>query len=379
VSEYVPEKTSDDSAIAGGTTHTVRFRPDRPGPVGVSVTPQGEPTRSETGDLARIELRLPGASQPQASYTAPLGAPIPLVLSYTATEADLVPAGDWSCSIFNASDATLTFDTTITCIGLVPLIHATATFDIGLLNILLAEAVVAAQLGVHVETSADPDDASSYIAWSANVGTTLPGQLKNTTSYSFHIPDVRVDTHYSLATVTWVVFRIVEFDTGLGAPPSVLVIDEDGAPAMYLTMIVEPAACRIVAIDSDVGLDDLDVTVTLDSAVLTATVNFYGADVKASCQVTARAMVAGVPVDISADVSSAVQTALYGVVGRPNGPQVRPRVDTFFKNLLRLRPTDATVDGYSLDATGSTLTVSYSYPEPLGGSGPPVNPVRGSI
>jgi hypothetical protein len=369
LTDYVTQTVTDESVIDGGGRHAVHFQPAQPGPIGVQVTPKDPPTRSETGKLALLELYRPGRSQPLASYLAPLGAPLPLPLAYTATAADLASAGNWSCLVQNATETPTTFDTAISYQSLVPLEHTTATFDVELLNIMLAEAVVAAGLSAHIQSSSDPSDKASYIAWSANVGSTLPGSLANTTSYSFHLPDYHWQSQYSLATVTWAVIRIANLNIDPASPPVVFVDSANGVPAAHLSVSVTMSSDAITIIDSDVDLDEVGISLSLSSFDVNADADFYGDSVSAQAHIAGTATIAGVSIDLSEDVT--VQTALNGILGGASKSQVRGYIDGFFINLMRLGST-ATVDSYVIDPQGQTLTVSYSFPAPLRG----VHPVR---
>jgi hypothetical protein len=120
-----------------------------------------------------------------------------------------------------------------------------------------------------------------------------------------------------------------------------------------------PDSARIVAIDSDVDLDSLDIEVDVASLKVFVTLDFSGV-LSATSSGSAELHVVGNEVyDLSSDLSVAVPQNLNGTLGGLQPATVGHSLDTFFIGLMRLGRT-ARIDRYLTD--GTTLTVAYSVP-----------------
>jgi hypothetical protein len=370
VTDFVILTTSDVTTISGGGLHTVQFRPVQAGNIFVRSTPAGPPNHSETGFLGRVDLYRPGKPDPLASYEARIGE-IVLGLTYSATDADLVPAGNWTCRVHNATEADLSFDTEISYPSTIPLEHKTATFDVTLLNLLLAEAVAASGLAFHIQSSASKDDPESNVSWSINVANTLSGSMKGQTAHWFQVDDYRAEGDAVIGTATWVVLRITGFDSDPDAPVLASVTNENGTPALQITMALNANTAKLIPIDSDIDLDELGWEIDIHTPTIDAGVDFYGNGLHATVDLSATVTVAGVGVlDVSNYINGKVQDKINGWLSQITQAALRGYMDGFFVNLMRLG-SQATVEGYAIDAANETLTVSYSVP----GSVHPVHPV----
>jgi hypothetical protein len=358
--DFVPVTHSDQAVVGGGDMHTVRFRPDQPGTVSVRSTASHAPTHSETGQLGRLDLLRPGSATPVASNKAAIGQNL-LALTHAVTAAELAPAGDWTCRVFNATEANITFDTEITYPSTVQLEHKTATFDVELLDLILAEAVAAGGLGWHIESSGSPDDQRSFVSWSQNVGDSLPDPYKGMSSYWFQVPDYRAESDFAVVSATWVVIRITGFDSDPDAPVTAALSSENGVPALQVSVTFKPDTAKAVAIDSDVDLDKLDIELTVQSLTVDAGIDFYGNGLTVTPNLALTVTVAGIDIGLSSYVNDKVASAVNDhLAGLPTAT-LRQYIDDFFVNLMRLG-TDATIQSYQSD--GTTLTVNYTIPAP---------------
>ncbi len=165
----------DLATIAAGGQRLTTFRPGQPGPIAIRCTPTPVPTntQSQTGLLGKLTLLKPG-NVTAATANAPIGSNV-LTLSYTATEADLAVAGDWTCRIDSGISVAASFDTEITYVSAFPL--QTASFDLTLLNAILGEAVATAAVCVHLESSGDQSK-QSVISWSVPVADLIGGSVE---------------------------------------------------------------------------------------------------------------------------------------------------------------------------------------------------------
>src|SRR5882724_11272648 len=102
----------DQGQMAGGDTRTIHFRPAQPGQITIATNIDKTITHSESGKLGSVLLRRPGNST-LLTRSFPIGGHS-LGLSYVATTADLAVAGDWICSVLNATETSATFQTRIT-------------------------------------------------------------------------------------------------------------------------------------------------------------------------------------------------------------------------------------------------------------------------
>ena len=100
---------ADSGLLAGGDSRSFPFRPSQPGPITIVTSIDKSISHSETGKLGSINLYRP--SNPTAVFaTAPVTA-TSIALNYTATAADLIVPGNWTCSIANGTETSATFTT----------------------------------------------------------------------------------------------------------------------------------------------------------------------------------------------------------------------------------------------------------------------------
>jgi phospholipase C len=115
----------DSGQIAGGDSRTISFRPAQPGRVSVGSVASSPPKRSDSGLLGSITLHRPGSTAPVATASAEIGGDT-ISLSHQATAAELANPGNWTCEVFNGTDAALTFATGI---SYVQQVHNTSNFE----------------------------------------------------------------------------------------------------------------------------------------------------------------------------------------------------------------------------------------------------------
>lgn len=359
MADFVVLTKSDVTTISGQDSHAVTFRPVQAGKIFVRSTPAHPPKTSASGYLGRVVLNRPGKPDPLASYKARIGHTA-LELSYSVMDTDLDPKGDWTCWVYNDTEANLSFDTEIFYPSGTPPEHKIATFDIGLLNLLFAEAIAAAQLAVHIQSSPSEDDKESRISWSPAVAASLPGDMKGQTDHVFSVPDYRWDSDLLLGTATWAVFRLLNFDSDPNAPVQTWVVSSDGVPSLEVRMALNADAAKVVAIDSDIDLDRLDVEFDVHAPRIDATIDFYGTVANVTVDMSGTATVAGVAIASLGDYfKDKLQSKVASWLGELDPTLVRQYVDAFFVNLMRLGP-HAKVDSYQSD--DKTLTVRYTVP-----------------
>jgi hypothetical protein len=301
-------------------------------------------------------LQRPGLSSPVDSVKVKLGSPPLLALSHAVTAEELVTPGDWRCVVFNGGNTASIFDTMVTFPGEIPLDHRTATMDVEFLNLLLAEATSVAGVSWHLQSSASPDDPQSFVRWTNAAIAALAG----TPIVQFPIADIRVEHHFDLGTLTWIVLRLLNLDSAPAAPVSAVFFQLDNnAPALSITVTFAPDTARIVAIDSDIDLDAVSIEASVSALEVFVTVELAGA-MSATSSGSGTITVAGQQVvDISNDLTITVPKNLNQMLGGVTPAVVRGYVDTLFRPLLRLSP-DARIEGYLSD--GHTLTVKYAVP-----------------
>jgi hypothetical protein len=260
----------------------------------------------------------------------------------------------------------LTFDTAVTYLDATPLDHRTATFDVGLLNLIIAEAVHDAAVTWHLQSSASEDEHASRVTWSDAVAAFLGGQ----TELDFRIPDIRIEHNFDVGDLTLLVLRIENFDSDPDAPVVAFVTADDvGTPQVEVVIPFLPDTAKIVAVDSDVNLDGLDIEADVSSLEVDVALGFSGV-LSATSSGAGELHVAGNAVyDLGSDLSLTVPQNLNGVLGGLAPATVRHTLDTFFIGLMRLGPK-ARIDRYLTD--GTTLTVAYSVP--VTSPTPPVKP-----
>jgi hypothetical protein len=366
MADFVVQTTSDNAVIAAGESRTIQFRPAEPGNVAVRSVPAQPAAHSESGFLGSLDLRRPGSTQPLASSETRTGGTV-LALRYQATAADLVTPGNWTCEVANATDVDQVFDTEISYPSSTPapqVVNKTATFDVGLLNLIIAEAVTDSGLSWHLESSASDADPESFVAWSPAVADTLPGAWRGQIYYPFRIADYRKDSDFDVGTVNWVVVRIVNFDADPTSPVSVALTASGGAAQLAINVTFQADTAKLVVIDSDVDLDKVDLEVDINSLVVSVIVGFDGS-LSATADAVLTLLVAGVEAaDLSQGMSVTMQDALNnGWITNLQTELVQAYLNKFFVSLMRLGP-QAEIQSYESD--GVTLTVNYTVPAPAG-------------
>ena len=364
MADFVVVTIPDQAVIPGGDSREIHFRPLRPGTVTVRSVPAQTHVHSETGFLGQVDLYRPGAAQPLRTVKAKVPAsaqqPVVLEVSYPATDADLAPTGDWTCAVRNWADADISFSTTISYLSNVALEHRSASFDIELLNLILAEAIADSGLGWHLQSSADASDQESSVSWSAGVAGTLPGSLRGLTSYSFQIPDFAAGQQdIGIGTFTTIVFRLLDLDSDPTAPVMVFLTADNGVPTLEVDLAFSTQNAKVVAVDSDVDLDKLDVELDLNSFHVRLQGRFDGTISAATeTTATARALDSLVTADVSALVNGKIQDKIDEHVHLDPG-LARGYLDQFFVLLLRLG-AQASIQQYRID--GAALFADYTVP-----------------
>jgi len=353
---------NDQAVVAGGESRDIHFRPLRPGNVTVRSFPAQTHVHSETGYLGQVDLYRPGAAKPLRTVKAKVPAsaqqPVVLGVSYPATDADLAPAGDWTCVVRNWADADIRFDTAISYLGNVALEHRTASFDVELLNLILAEAIADSGLSWHLQSSPEASDQESSVSWSAAAAATLPGDLRGLTSSSFYVPDLRLDSSFGLGTFTWIVFRLLDLDSAPTAPVMAFLTADNGVPMLEVDVSFNTQNAKLVAVDSDADLDKLDVVVSLDSFRIRLQGRFDGS-ISATTDTAATFRSAGLNIaDVSSLVNGNVQDKIDAYVHLDPG-LARGYLDQFFVLLMRLG-AQATIQDYQI--VGDALVVDYTAP-----------------
>ena len=343
----------------------ISFRPGEPGPVNVRSIPhsQTSPLRSEVNELGRIELWRPGRSTALASQNAALTAGV-LGVGYTATAEDLATPGNWTCRIHNLTLNDIVFDTTITYLS--DHVLQTASFDVGLLNLILSEAAAQAQIQVHLQSSNDGSKLSS-VSWSP----LLDQYLGTPGPFDFHVDDPTPKGHK---------YRVV----GLNTTSAILFVDS-ASLQLTLRLTFDGGKSALKSLDSAFAQN---IDIDQDSLVLDIGFGFDGT-LRAAC--TARAtlsaddfadsaadLITGQDADVSADVASNLQQKALSqlqaplVIGSKTvelSPQlIKQFIDRIFILLMRLaappqdavRPAtyQATVQGCRIDGNGA-LVVNY--------------------
>jgi hypothetical protein len=334
---------SDQTQIGGTESHDILFRVAAPGMITIySSVPAHHPTHSDSGVLGWIILRRPGSSAVLKRKVAQL-TDSSITVQYQATAADAAVFGNWTCEVDNGLDSPIVWTTTISGpITSIPL--ASASFDLGLLNLLLKELTAIAALSVHLQSSADQSQLSN-VSWSPALATLLGGL----TGYPFHLDDEAKST-----PIGDIVFRITNLDSDPDYPTLVL----SGDPlSLTATMRFLTDGIRLVALDWPVP----DITLSFFEVSLELT---FDGNIHPTCQAVATLQFNSM--DVSGDVESGVIDALNKRMhGDPQlaqyfaPDQVRAYIDGFVTRLLRLG-AQSIVRAYRSD--GQSLIVDYSPP-----------------
>jgi hypothetical protein len=336
------QTVSDERKIGGTSSHYILFRVVAPGPITIHSDPADHPNHSESGLLGWLILRRPGNNTPvkqEAQLTDQF-----MALTYQATAADVAVGGTWTCQVYNGADYGFIWHTNIR--GFITDIpFQTASFDIGLLNLLLAEAVTTAEVQLHLESSGD-DTPRSTVLWSAAIAPLMNGSRGR----SFHLDDQPYETD-----IGDVVFRIKNLDA---EPTDPLFLLLTNPLRLELRLRFRTDNALLEALDWEVP----DITISSFEAGLS--VDFDGT-IYPFCSTTATLRFNSI--DVSHDVADAVVKALRDrMFGDPelaqffSSDQVQSYINSFFTRLLRLGQ-QAQIRGYRAD--GPHLIVDH-YPTP---------------
>jgi hypothetical protein len=367
MTDTMPVTITETAFLDGGDSQWIAFRPAVEGAVSLRSVLSKKPTHSELGLVGIVSLFPPGTDKPVATVKVKLvpgpgQAPV-LALSHVVTGAELAAPGDWRFQVFNGADEAVTFATEVTYLGPIQLDHRIATIDVAFLGSMLAEAVTDAGVSWHLESTAN-QEAKSWIRWSNAAAAFVGSPLM-----MFAIDDIRVEHHFDIGTLTWVVLRLSNLDSDPLTPVSALLTQRDGGvPVVLVTVPFAPDTAQIVAIDSDVDLDQLSIEADVSRLEVFVSLDFSGT-ISATSSGSGTITVAGQQVvDIDSDLTVTVPRNLNAALSGLEPAQVRQSIDKLFRPLMRLGP-DARVEGYQSD--GTTLTVHYAVPVT-----PPTGPRR---
>ena len=358
--DTIPVTITDTTLLDGGDSQWIAFRPAVEGTVSLRSVLSKKPTHSELGLVGIVSLFPPGANKAVASAKATLvpgpdPAPV-LALSHAVTAAELAAPGDWRFEVFNGADEAVTFDTEVTYPGPIELDHRIATIDVAFLSSMLAEAVSDAGVSWHLQSSANHEP-ESWIRWS-NAAAAFVGSPM----MAFSIDDIRVEHDFDIGTLTWVVLRLSNLDSDPVTPVSAVLTQRDGGvPVVLVTVPFAPDTAQVIAIDSDVDLDQLSIEIDVSRLEVFVSLDFSGT-ISATSTGSGTVTVADQQVvDIDSDLTVTVPRNLNAALSGLEPAQVRQSIDNLFRPLLRLGP-DARIESYESD--GTTLTVHYAVPVP---------------
>jgi hypothetical protein len=359
----------DSATIPALELHDIQFRPVAPGLLTVWSAPKPVPSASkakETHQLGSATLLRPG--HPSISTkTAPIGSHA-LGLQYEVQPDDL-DGTVWTCRLVNGTDINVLFETTINQIVVQP--AQTASFDIGLLNLIFGHVATVAAARFHLMTSPpspisppdpqNPPTKASCVTWSQTLAATI-----GSSSYAMHLGDFVKDasTLQEIATM-WpvLVFRPVRH---LSTGPISLTVDE-AEPVIHIAMsfgsgtldCLNDDSVEIIVHSLDVTLDlNLDGTVNATNATANARVIYHSLDVA----------------DASSEIEDRAKDAVAGFVTNApplgkSGLTLKQLIDSFFVRLMRLNEPasdggvvqlllEADVHGYRVHA--GQLLVDYT-------------------
>jgi hypothetical protein len=218
---------------------------------------------------------------------------------------------------------------------LTPLLTS-ASFDIDLLNVMLAEVASTAALRVRLQSAAPKDLRSSVASWSAPVANLIGGQIE----YRFHLNDASKDLKVDTAR-----FRLNNLNSD-PTSPTVSIKNVNGAPVLSASLnFVTPAQLKsLTTAVPDIDIEDFDITVSVD---------FNGA---VTPKAIVRASVSDIDWDVSNDVESNVEDAIHTELGAQGltPDKIKAIVDRFFQSLLRF---DGVIHQYAIE--GDALKVTY--------------------
>ena len=253
--------------------------------------------------------------------------------------------GNWTCDIDNDSLEAITFTTTVTFPIDVPV--ATASFDIGLLNIILAKLVDAASVRLHIESSGDGSP-RSFVSLSQDIADLLG--LPSVTT--FPVAD-QTDTvlHFDI------IYRIVNLNSDPEYP--IFYLQPDPLAIMFVLRF-DTQSARLVAQNlpspADVIVNSLDIEATIG----------FGSGVQIA--VNAVAHVDFQNIDASDKLAGGIRDGINSqlqdnpaVAALLDKKALRSRIDSLFVQMMRLGK-GAVIRGYSVN--DGALTVTYFVPPP---------------
>jgi hypothetical protein len=200
----------------------------------------------------------------------------------------------------------------------------TASIDLGLLNVMLAEVVSTAALRVHLQASKLSTDNESVASWSAPVANLAGGSIQQ----RFRVPE---SSEYDM---TWQL-------NNLNSDPKTPILtfgSSGGVPALTAVLnFVVPGRLKGTGNAPDIPIKEFSVTITV---YVTGEYTVV-ADVSAYLDINLG--VTHVHYDVSQDVKTDVQQAISSAITEPpptglglTAPKITSAFDSFFVSLLRL-------------------------------------------
>jgi hypothetical protein len=377
MAQFASLTTTDQAKIDGGDTRDIHFRPGEPGPIGINCTASSPRAHAESGFLARVDLLRPGTAAPVATVKVKSGSTGPILLGHNATAAELAAAGNWTVRVMNATDVTQTFTTRITCPS--TFVLQQASFDIPLLNLILAQTLATAAIRIHLESSAG--DAATVVSLNPTIAANLkmPGPEWRT-----NVPDFDYQLSLSDVAAAALIAALVPL---VGVAVAKLIVDGGKIPLRIAGLDSDPAfptvffdANRMVAeatLRFDTSAARIEVLgwplpdIKLDEFAITIDFGLDGS-ITPQCQTRATLPIPGFPIDLSDTVKGKVEDKIGSFLASdPKGPQLAPPVlkqdlAKFFGLLMRLadvpslNPTQeavAHIQRYGVQ--GQALVVDY--------------------
>lgn len=238
-----------------------------------------------------------------------------------------VPLHGWTCELLNDGGVQVTVVLSIDSI-----VTQTVSFDVPLLNLLLAEALSVANFKVHVHTNDGEGTDDSYVTWSDAVTNFLKGKP----GFDFPFRTIEKDGYQ----IT------VDAD---GAPTALELVDDGAGPGLRLTAQLAGNAQGTIG------------TAIIEWCTLTATIALASAQPTVTCQMRALANLGSASYDISSDLSSYIESQAVSVA-QPYVATIKTFIDRFFVSLVRLENVQLVL-GYS--TAGTALTVLSTAPPML--------------
>jgi hypothetical protein len=302
-----------------------------------------------------------------------------LAASYNVTSADLAVVGDWTCTIRNETLNNIVFDTRILYQSNYELLAA--SFDVELLNLVLAEVLALAQISVHLQSSASPTEDDTYVTWSPVVGNLLPGSYKGMTKYSTHVDDPAPDGHH---------YRIVGMDAQsiqlyvAGATPEIILsVNFGGQKGAFKELddiapgLQEDIDTSQLEVDVHVGFDGVIKPLCQAQAALET--DSFGDTAVHTLDDIYNFLSGNSGTDVSGDMQSQFEQEISSRINALVTAQtVKGIIDSLFIRIMRLQAVSgaipagtgyqANVQSYAIDANGALVVTYYLVPYQL----PPV-------